>query len=78
MTPAPNRFWTGPDGTRWRVWLEPAPRHRLRQGDSRASLTFVDMDNPKRQELRMVPKELVLEEMGEGELVGFLESEATA
>ena len=40
---APNRFWTAPDGTLWRVWLEPPARHRLRQGETRPVLAFVEM-----------------------------------
>lgn len=69
---APNRSWTAPDGTLWRVWLEPPARHRIRQGETRPVLSFVEGGGSRRAVVR-VDAGTALDELQESDLNTLLE-----
>ena len=71
FTPSPSRMWTAPDGKRYRLWLEEATRH-VRHSDPRPILTFVDIEDPARQETRRVGQGIVLEELSDMQLAYML------
>ena len=69
-----NRIWTAPDGIRYNVVVEEAPRHRVRQGDARPVMTFVELGTAGRQKSRLVQEGFPLDGATDLVLLTLLES----
>ena len=73
--PSPRVFrtWTSPDGACYRLVLEPPPRHRVRSGDRRGILTFVNLSDAKaNQRTQTVAEDFVLEAASDAVLADLL------
>lgn len=73
MTERQIRDWTAPDGTRYRLVLEPPAPHAVRRGDLRCALTFVNNTDLKaKQVVRIVPAAFDLVSIAQDSLAKLL------